>query len=106
MQPLGHYLGCSNSSARGVLVNLVDCNLPKVEQNAVAASQMQNAAHVSAFARLLFALRFDGRKLVTAAHGDRHAELHAWYFSHDFCIRQTRPCADFEVDLFLPCIHD
>jgi hypothetical protein len=25
-------------------VNLVDCNLPKVEQNAAAASQMQNAA--------------------------------------------------------------
>ena len=43
-QPLGHYLGCSNSSVRGVLVNFVDCNLPIVEQNAVAASQMQNPA--------------------------------------------------------------
>ena len=36
----GHYLRSSNSSARGVSVNLVHGNLPIEEQSAAAASQV------------------------------------------------------------------
>jgi hypothetical protein len=43
--PLGHYLGSSNSSARGVSVNLDQCSLYTEEQNSVVVARSLNGSH-------------------------------------------------------------
>jgi hypothetical protein len=42
---LGHYLGSSNSFARGGLVNLDHCSFSTEEQNSVVVAQSLNASH-------------------------------------------------------------
>jgi hypothetical protein len=44
-RPVGHYLGSSNSFARGVLVNLDHCSVSTEEQNSVVVAQTLNVGH-------------------------------------------------------------
>src|SRR5690348_8362651 len=64
------------------------------------------ACHVRAIAWLLFALLFDRRQFIPAAHGNRHLEFRARHFSNDLPIRHAILCAAREPALFSISAHD